>query len=152
MLMRSPLARDRRQPPGFIRPCQPVLAATVPPGDGWLHELKHDGFRIVAQGTRLARDRSHAMGNPFKRGSRPGTVPVPWPLSGPENGKGIMKKASEYREHADECRALARGLVAGEQRHQLLEMAATWERLAKDRSELVRRHPELSIGDEHGEE
>src|SRR3954463_13674630 len=48
MLMRSPLARDRRQPPGFIRPAQPVLVATVPSGDGWLHELKHDGFRIVA--------------------------------------------------------------------------------------------------------
>ena len=48
VLMRSPLARDRRQPPGFIRLCQPVLAAKVPSGDGWLHELKHDGFRIVA--------------------------------------------------------------------------------------------------------
>jgi ATP-dependent DNA ligase len=47
MLMRSPLARDRRQPPGFIRPCQPVLAEKVPAGDGWLHELKHDGFRII---------------------------------------------------------------------------------------------------------
>jgi len=48
MLMRSPLARDRRTPPGFIRPCQPVLSAKVPIGDGWIHELKHDGFRIVA--------------------------------------------------------------------------------------------------------
>ena len=48
MLMRSPLARDRRTPPGFIRPCQPVLSAKVPVGDGWIHELKHDGFRIVA--------------------------------------------------------------------------------------------------------
>jgi hypothetical protein len=38
--MRSPLARDRRQPPGFIRPALPVLAATVPAGDGWIHELK----------------------------------------------------------------------------------------------------------------
>jgi hypothetical protein len=45
--MRSPLARDRRPPPGFIRPCQPVLAEEVPTGDGWMHELKHDGFRIV---------------------------------------------------------------------------------------------------------
>ena len=44
--MRSPLARDPRQPPGFVRPCQPVLAEKVPIGDGWLHELKHDGFRI----------------------------------------------------------------------------------------------------------
>jgi len=48
MLMRSPLARDRRSPPGFIRPALPVLATKVPSGDGWLHEVKHDGFRIVA--------------------------------------------------------------------------------------------------------
>src|SRR5215218_3090955 len=48
MLMRSPLARDRRRPPGFIRPCQPVLSLKVLVGDGWFHELKHDGFRIVA--------------------------------------------------------------------------------------------------------
>src|SRR5215204_4730840 len=48
MLMRSPLARDRRKPPGFIRPALPVLAHRVPAGDGWIHELKHDGFRIVA--------------------------------------------------------------------------------------------------------
>jgi len=41
--------RPKRQlPPGFIRPCQPILAAKVPAGDGWLHELKHDGYRIVA--------------------------------------------------------------------------------------------------------
>src|SRR4051794_20691383 len=48
MLMHAPLARDGRQPPDFIRPAQPVLADKVPSGDGWLHEPKHDGFRIVA--------------------------------------------------------------------------------------------------------
>jgi len=48
MLMRTPLARDRRRPPGFIRPALPVLATTVPVGDGWIHELKHDGFRVIA--------------------------------------------------------------------------------------------------------
>src|SRR5215208_4646773 len=48
MLMRSPPARDRRQPPGFIRPCKPVPSLKVPTGPGWIHELKHDGFRIVA--------------------------------------------------------------------------------------------------------
>lgn len=63
-----------------------------------------------------------------------------------------MKKASEYRQHAEECRALAKGLSAGEQRHQLLEMALTWERLAAERSELVRRHPELGLEGEHQEE
>jgi bifunctional non-homologous end joining protein LigD len=48
MLMRSPLVRKRRQPPGFIRPCKPVLSLKVPIGQQWIHELKHDGFRIVA--------------------------------------------------------------------------------------------------------
>jgi bifunctional non-homologous end joining protein LigD len=49
MLMRSPLARERRSPPGFIRPALPVLAMRMPDGDGWIHEVKHDGFRIVAR-------------------------------------------------------------------------------------------------------
>src|SRR5215213_511744 len=47
MLMRSPLVRDRRRPPGF-RPALPVLATKVTDGDDWIPELKHDGFRIVA--------------------------------------------------------------------------------------------------------
>ena len=62
-----------------------------------------------------------------------------------------MKKASEYRQHAEECRALARQMQ-GEQREQLLEMARTWDQLAADRSELVRRHPELALSGEHNEE
>ena len=36
-------------PAAFIPPCQPLLADRVPSGDGWLHELKHDGFRIIAR-------------------------------------------------------------------------------------------------------
>jgi hypothetical protein len=56
-----------------------------------------------------------------------------------------MKKASEYRQHAEECRALARKLGPSEHRNQLLEMAATWDKLAAERSELVRRYPELGL-------
>ena len=63
-----------------------------------------------------------------------------------------MKKASEYRQHAVECRALANTMDQGDQRDQLLEMAATWERLADERSELVRRNPELAFTGEHQEE
>ena len=63
-----------------------------------------------------------------------------------------MKKASEYRQHADECRTLASKIRAGPQKDQLLEMAASWEKLAAERSALVRRHPELAIEDEHREE
>ena len=44
-----------------------------------------------------------------------------------------MKKAEEYRQHTKECRDLAKGLEAGEQREQLLTLAATWERLADER-------------------
>jgi hypothetical protein len=56
----------------------------------------------------------------------------------------FVKKASEYRQHAIECRQLASGVV-GTQREQLIEMAATWDRLAVEREELVRRHPELTL-------
>jgi bifunctional non-homologous end joining protein LigD len=33
----------------FIQPCCPIHAATVPAGDGWVHEVKFDGYRIQAQ-------------------------------------------------------------------------------------------------------
>ena len=53
-----------------------------------------------------------------------------------------MKKASEYRQHADECRTLAARMDSGEHRDQLLEMAATWDRLAAERSQRARRPDE----------
>jgi hypothetical protein len=49
-----------------------------------------------------------------------------------------VKRASEYRAHAHECRALARQLGYGEHRDQLLSMAATWEQLAAQRDIAVR--------------
>lgn len=52
-----------------------------------------------------------------------------------------MKKASEYREHAVECRQLA-ATMDGEHQRQLLEMADTWEQLAREREELVARRPD----------
>ena len=36
-------------PPGFVPPCLPTKAPQPPTGDAWLHEIKHDGFRIVAR-------------------------------------------------------------------------------------------------------
>jgi bifunctional non-homologous end joining protein LigD len=53
---RAPAPRWRRSPPpGFIRLCEPALVARPPVGPGWLHEVKHDGFRILArkQGERV---------------------------------------------------------------------------------------------------
>jgi ATP-dependent DNA ligase len=34
-------------PTGFIVPAQPVKAAKPPDGTDWVHEIKHDGDRII---------------------------------------------------------------------------------------------------------
>ena len=34
---------------GHIKPCFPSPADRPPSGDGWLHEIKHDGIRILAR-------------------------------------------------------------------------------------------------------
>jgi bifunctional non-homologous end joining protein LigD len=54
MVWRISPRRDR--PAGFIEPCRPTLITAPPVGPGWLHEMKHDGFRILArkQGDRVA--------------------------------------------------------------------------------------------------
>jgi bifunctional non-homologous end joining protein LigD len=31
---------------GFIDPCIPTLAAKPPSGPDWVHEIKHDGYRL----------------------------------------------------------------------------------------------------------
>jgi bifunctional non-homologous end joining protein LigD len=39
----------RTLPSGFIAPCLPMAAPRPPSGPLWLHEVKHDGFRIIAR-------------------------------------------------------------------------------------------------------
>jgi ATP-dependent DNA ligase len=39
----------RALPAGFIEPCLPTNAPQPPSGDAWLHEIKHDGFRLIAR-------------------------------------------------------------------------------------------------------
>ena len=36
-------------PPGFVPPCLPTKALRPPSGELWLHEIKHDGFRVIAR-------------------------------------------------------------------------------------------------------
>jgi bifunctional non-homologous end joining protein LigD len=36
-------------PAGFIAPCLPTKTDKLPSGGQWLHEIKHDGFRIIAR-------------------------------------------------------------------------------------------------------
>jgi bifunctional non-homologous end joining protein LigD len=40
---------QRTLPAGFIAPCLPTRAERPPSGELWLHEIKHDGFRVIAR-------------------------------------------------------------------------------------------------------
>ena len=44
------LTGSRRTPPaGFILPAHPMLVDKPPSGPDWTHEVKHDGFRLLAR-------------------------------------------------------------------------------------------------------
>src|ERR1700726_3462006 len=38
-------------PPGFIAPCLPTPANQCKSGPAWVHEIKHDGYRMIARRT-----------------------------------------------------------------------------------------------------
>jgi len=37
----------KRLPAGFVIPARPVLAPKPPSGADWVHEIKHDGYRLI---------------------------------------------------------------------------------------------------------
>src|SRR5215831_8391431 len=39
--------RINRLPARFVIPTQPVLASRPPSGPDWVHEIKHDGYRMI---------------------------------------------------------------------------------------------------------
>jgi bifunctional non-homologous end joining protein LigD len=43
------LSRSPPLPAGFIEPCLPTLARVVPDGPLWVHEIKHDGYRMICR-------------------------------------------------------------------------------------------------------
>jgi bifunctional non-homologous end joining protein LigD len=43
----APLRRIRAD--GFVAPCIPTLAAKPPFGPDWVHEIKHDGYRLIVR-------------------------------------------------------------------------------------------------------
>jgi ATP-dependent DNA ligase len=46
----SPMSSHTRAlPAGFVAPCLPSSAPRPPSGKPWLHEIKHDGFRVIAR-------------------------------------------------------------------------------------------------------
>jgi ATP-dependent DNA ligase len=43
------VSRELKRRVGRYEPCLPRLAQDPPAGPGWIHEIKHDGFRILAE-------------------------------------------------------------------------------------------------------
>jgi bifunctional non-homologous end joining protein LigD len=46
MLLRE---RSVARPSGFVEPCRPSRAPRPPSGPDWVHEIKHDGFRLMVR-------------------------------------------------------------------------------------------------------
>jgi ATP-dependent DNA ligase len=62
--------RERTRPGlGIIEPCLPTPAKAPPSGPGWIHEINHDGFRIMARrggaGVRLFSRNGHDFTSRF---------------------------------------------------------------------------------------
>ena len=53
----------------FVPPCLPSRSAAPPSGSDWIHEIKHDGFRIMARrdarGVRLFSRNGYNFGDRF---------------------------------------------------------------------------------------
>jgi len=64
-------------PVGFVQPCLPSGSKAPPSGKEWLHEIKHDGFRVIAPKSRRTRK---ALQPPGKRPDQ--TLSVDCPGSG----------------------------------------------------------------------
>ena len=48
----APICWDRkikRLPAGFVVPAQPIKASKPPSGADWVHEIKHDGYRLIVR-------------------------------------------------------------------------------------------------------
>jgi hypothetical protein len=50
-LVSAMLLHARQTPPGFIGPSLPCPADRPPSGFGWIHEIKHHGFRMMVRST-----------------------------------------------------------------------------------------------------
>ena len=60
--------RPRSRPlAGFIEPCLPRRADKPPAGPDWIHEIKHDGFRIMARRDGDRRAAPHSERPRFRR-------------------------------------------------------------------------------------
>src|SRR3954462_15472925 len=45
----SSINRPIRFAPGFVEPCIPTRSHMAPAGEKWIHEIKHDGYRLIVR-------------------------------------------------------------------------------------------------------
>ncbi|MDF3181412.1 ATP-dependent DNA ligase, partial [Mesorhizobium sp. P17.1] len=48
-MARSPTAAPTLPLPAYIEPCLPKQVAKAPSGPRWVHEIKHDGYRLAVR-------------------------------------------------------------------------------------------------------
>ena len=68
--MLSRVSPPRLYPAGFIEPCLPTVRSKPPAGPDWIHEVKHDGYRLMVRRegkrvrtfTRRGHDWTHRFG------------------------------------------------------------------------------------------
>ena len=73
--MRKRLSADRAS---FIEPCLPSPADKPPSGSNWIHEIKHDGFRLMARRDPVGRPSASGVAI-NATGARQSAVPI-WEL------------------------------------------------------------------------
>jgi bifunctional non-homologous end joining protein LigD len=73
----------RLRPSGFIEPCLPLPAERPPSGPYWIHEIKHDGFRLMAR-------RDPASVRLFTRNGNGLVTTLPSDLRGGEPAQGTV--------------------------------------------------------------
>ena len=64
------VSSPRHYPAGFIEPCLPTVRSKPPSGPEWIHEIKHDGYRMIVRRdrdrvrlfTRRGHDWTHRFG------------------------------------------------------------------------------------------
>jgi hypothetical protein len=84
---------QRTLPAGFITPCLPTKTDRLPSGSQWLHEIKHDGFRIIARktGTQVSRCEQAPGGRPDTLSAGPHRRPQQGGI-----GRGSLRVLSSY--------------------------------------------------------
>jgi len=66
--MAMSVPRELKRRGGRYEPCLPRLAKEPPAGPGWIHEIKHDGFRILVEldaGVRLITRNGYDLADRF---------------------------------------------------------------------------------------